>query len=98
MKSIGSKPDHRHSRTFILGFISFVFANLEVAQNSKNEGIEPASIGIDTWGVDFVSFGKDGEPLKMPYSYRDTHTFGAPENFRENFASGSLSKDGYSNR
>lgn len=40
-----------------------------------------ASVGIDTWGVDFVCFGKDGEPLRMPYSYRDSHTFGAPERF-----------------
>jgi len=35
------------------------------------------SIGIDTWGVDFVCFGKDGEPLRMPYSYRDPITFGS---------------------
>lgn len=39
------------------------------------------SIGIDTWGVDFVCFGKDGEALRMPYSYRDPHTVGAPEKF-----------------
>ncbi len=39
------------------------------------------SIGIDTWGVDFVCFGADGEPLRMPYSYRDSHTQGAPERF-----------------
>lgn len=39
------------------------------------------SIGIDTWGVDFVCFGKDGEPLRTPYSYRDAQTFGAPEKF-----------------
>lgn len=45
------------------------------------QGIEIASIGIDTWGVDFVSFGTDGEPLRMPYSYRDTRTFSAPEKF-----------------
>ena len=47
----------------------------------NNQNIKIQSIGIDTWGVDFVSFGKDGEPLRMPYSYRDTHTFGAPEKF-----------------
>jgi len=47
----------------------------------QHQGIEIASVGIDTWGVDFVSFGKDGEPLRMPYSYRDTHTFPAPEKF-----------------
>lgn len=37
------------------------------------------SIGIDTWGVDFVFIGKDGELLRTPYSYRDTQTVGAPE-------------------
>ena len=47
----------------------------------KANQIEIQSIGIDTWGVDFVCFGKDGEPLRMPYSYRDTMTFGAPEKF-----------------
>lgn len=46
-----------------------------------SEGINLISLGIDTWGVDFVCFGKDGEPLRMPYSYRDTHTFDAPERF-----------------
>ena len=50
-------------------------------QHVKSEGIELISLGIDTWGVDFVCFGNDGEPLRMPYSYRDTHTFGAPERF-----------------
>lgn len=37
------------------------------------------SIGIDTWGVDFVLLGKDGNLLRQPYSYRDPHTVGAPE-------------------
>lgn len=37
------------------------------------------SIGIDTWGVDFVLLGKDGSLLRQPYSYRDPHTVGAPE-------------------
>lgn len=44
-------------------------------------GIRPESIGIDTWGVDFVMIGRDGELLRQPYSYRDTHTEGAPEEF-----------------
>lgn len=56
---------------------------LKSLQNVKNQNIEIQSIGIDTWGVDFVSFGKDGEPLRMPYCYRDTHTFDAPEKFFE---------------
>ncbi len=40
-----------------------------------------ASIGIDTWGVDFVCIGKDGHILRQPYAYRDPHTVGAPEAF-----------------
>ena len=39
------------------------------------------SIGIDTWGVDFVLVGKDGELLRNPYCYRDPHTIGAPEEY-----------------
>ena len=40
-----------------------------------------ASIGIDTWGVDFLCVGKDGNLLRQPYAYRDPHTVGAPEAF-----------------
>ena len=50
-------------------------------QEVKSQKIDVTSLGIDTWGVDFVCFGKDGEPLRMPYSYRDPRTFGAPERF-----------------
>lgn len=45
------------------------------------EGIELCSIGIDTWGCDFVLFGRDGAPLRNPYSYRDPHTQGAMEEY-----------------
>lgn len=38
------------------------------------EGISIESIGIDTWGVDFVCIGKDGAILRNPYCYRDPHT------------------------
>ena len=43
----------------------------------ENEPI--TSIGIDTWGVDFVCLGKDGQLLRQPYAYRDPHTQGAPD-------------------
>lgn len=43
--------------------------------------VEIASIGIDTWGVDFVCVGGDGGFLRQPYSYRDPHTEGAPDAF-----------------
>ena len=44
-----------------------------------HRGESIASIGIDTWGVDFVCVGKDGNLLRQPYAYRDPHTVGAPE-------------------
>lgn len=48
---------------------------------SRKKDVEITSIGIDTWGVDFVCIGKDGQLLRPPYSYRDPHTNGAPEAF-----------------
>ena len=44
-----------------------------------HRGESIASIGIDTWGVDFVCVGKDGNLLRQPYAYRDPHTVGAPD-------------------
>lgn len=43
--------------------------------------VKITSIGIDTWGVDFVCVGEDGHILRQPYAYRDPHTNGAPEVF-----------------
>lgn len=39
------------------------------------------SIGIDTWGVDFVCVGGDNALLRNPLSYRDPHTFGMMEDY-----------------
>ncbi|MBP5508760.1 MAG: rhamnulokinase [Prevotella sp.] len=41
------------------------------------------SIGIDTWGVDFVCIGEDNAILRNPLSYRDPHTFGMMEEYFE---------------
>ena len=41
----------------------------------------PASIGIDTWGVDFGLLARDGSILGLPYGYRDSRTDGAMESF-----------------
>lgn len=46
-------------------------------------GVKVESVGIDTWGVDFVTFGKDGGMLRLPYCYRDPHTTDAPDRFFE---------------
>ncbi len=42
------------------------------------------SIGIDTWGVDFVCVGSDGAILRNPLAYRDPHTFGMMEDYFKN--------------
>ena len=47
-------------------------------------GIEISSIGIDTWGVDFVFIGDDDAILRNPMAYRDPHTFGAMEEYLNN--------------
>lgn len=39
------------------------------------------SIGIDTWGVDFVFVGEDGQILRNPRAYRDPHTFAAMDEY-----------------
>jgi rhamnulokinase len=50
---------------------------------AKKEGVAISSIGIDTWGVDFVMLAKDGSILGAPYAYRDPHTEGIPNKFFE---------------
>lgn len=48
-------------------------------KETVRQNIKIDSIGIDTWGVDFVLIGKDGQILRTPYSYRDPHTANAKE-------------------
>ncbi len=50
-------------------------------KSCADEGIEIGSIGIDTWGVDFVCIGKDGLPIRNPHSYRDTYTEGVMDEY-----------------
>ena len=64
----------------IAGLYNEVLAGL---RKVASEGIAIDSIGIDTWGCDFVFFGKDGQLLGMPHCYRDQHTAGAQEKFFE---------------
>ena len=49
----------------------------EVAQR----GLCITSIGIDTWGVDFVCVGDDGAILRTPRAYRDPITFNAMDDY-----------------
>ena len=56
---------------------------LEGLRKIAERDVKIDSIGIDTWGVDFALFGKDGAMLRLPYCYRDPHTVGAPEKLFE---------------
>ncbi len=42
----------------------------------REAGKIPETMGIDTWGVDYVLLGKDGKALGDTYSYRDHRTDG----------------------
>jgi rhamnulokinase len=51
-------------------------ALLEGLHAAVRENIKIESVGIDTWGVDFVFLGRDGKLLGNPVSYRDARTDG----------------------
>lgn len=53
-------------------------------QETAALGIVPDSIGIDTWGVDYVCVAPDGSLIGVPYAYRDVRTIGAKERFFDN--------------
>ena len=55
-----------------------IIAGLKVV---AQRGIHIESIGIDTWGCDFVYVDKNGDILRNPLAYRDPHTFGIMEQY-----------------
>lgn len=63
-------------------FWDFDYQMAEIRNGIKKAlatGINITSIAIDTWGVDYVLFGKDGKPVRPPYHYRDSRTDGIPD-------------------
>lgn len=52
---------------------------LEGCRKAAQKGVNIVSIGVDTWGVDVVLVGKDGNILSQPIAYRDPYTTGVPE-------------------
>ena len=47
----------------------------------RDFGVQPDSIAIDTWGVDFAFVDKDGMIASLPFAYRDRRTDSAMEDF-----------------
>lgn len=57
------------------------FEIIKGLKEASSRGLRIASIGIDTWGVDFVLIGDDGAILRNPRSYRDPITFNAMDDY-----------------
>lgn len=53
-----------------------IYSNIRQAIQRASAECELASIGIDTWGVDYGIIGKDGRLLSNPCHYRDSRTDG----------------------
>ena len=63
------------------------FEMIKGLKEVARRGIEIASIGIDTWGVDFVFIGEDNAILRNPRAYRDPITFEAMDDYLQNVIS-----------
>lgn len=53
-----------------------ILRGLEIA---KQQGIASCTLGIDTWAVDYVLLGENGERLRDVIAYRDSRTDGVME-------------------
>lgn len=69
---------------FYWDIYALYFEIIKGLKAAVRRGLQVESIGIDTWGVDFVCVGYDGALLRNPLSYRDPHTFGAMEEYFAN--------------
>ncbi|NGZ74756.1 rhamnulokinase [Saccharibacillus alkalitolerans] len=53
-------------------------------RKAKAAGIDSCTLGIDTWGVDYVLLDRFGQRLHEVYAYRDVRTAGAADRFHRN--------------
>ena len=72
---------------FYWDIYALYFEMIRGLKEVARRGLEITSIGIDTWGVDFVFVGEDGALLRNPMAYRDPHTFGRMEEYLNNVIS-----------
>ena len=72
---------------FYWDIYALYFEMIRGLKEVARRGLTITSIGIDTWGVDFVFIGKDGAILRNPTAYRDPHTFAAFDKYLNNVLS-----------
>jgi rhamnulokinase len=60
-----------------------LFSELKIglAQCIRQEKVQPAAIGIDTWGVDYGLLTRDGLLAGLPFAYRDHRTDNSMDQF-----------------
>lgn len=68
---------------FYWDIYALYFEVVKGLKTARQRNIEISSIGIDTWGVDFVCVAEDGS-VCQPLAYRDPHTFEAMDDYLQN--------------
>jgi len=72
---------------FYWDIYALYFEMIRGLKEVAHRGLEITSIGIDTWGVDFVMIGDDGAILRNPRAYRDPITFDAMDDYLQHIIS-----------
>ncbi|OWA37589.1 rhamnulokinase [Saccharibacillus sp. O16] len=61
-----------------------LFAEILVGlKKAKASGIRSCTLGVDTWGVDYVLLDEQGQRIHNVYAYRDRRTVGAADRFHQ---------------
>jgi len=68
---------------FYWDIYALYFEIIKGLKEAKSQNISITSIGIDTWGVDFVCVADDNS-VSQPIAYRDPHTFEAMDDYLAN--------------
>ena len=59
----------------------YIFSEIKqgIKEAYRKYGDEITSLGVDTWGVDYLLIDETGAPIAFPYHYRDNRTDGMVE-------------------
>ncbi len=59
----------------------YIFSEIKIGikEAIRTYGSEITSLGVDTWGVDYLLVDETGAPIAFPYHYRDSRTDGMIE-------------------